>query len=79
MYVEIERTESYKTTIGGEQTVPKFAVNIINVTSSQRSNTETSLRGACGIAEKWLVTVGLAIIVSVKSLRAKAGTPRIVV
>jgi hypothetical protein len=34
MYVEVEGTESYKTTIGGEQTVPKFWVNIINVTYS---------------------------------------------
>ncbi|MGA9677791.1 MAG: hypothetical protein WBR28_21950 [Mycobacterium sp.] len=34
MYVEVKGTDTYKTTIGGEQTVPKFGVNIIKVTYS---------------------------------------------
>jgi hypothetical protein len=34
MYVEVEGAETYKTTLNGEFTVPKFGVNIINVTYS---------------------------------------------
>jgi hypothetical protein len=34
MYVEVEGAETYKTASGGEFTVPKFGVNIINVTYS---------------------------------------------
>jgi hypothetical protein len=34
MYVEVAGTESYKTTTGGDLTVPKFWVYIINVTYS---------------------------------------------
>ena len=38
MYVEVKGTDTYKTTIGGEQTVPKFGVNIINVTYSPQQS-----------------------------------------
>jgi hypothetical protein len=34
MCVEVEGAETYKTTLNGEFTVPKFTVNIINVTYS---------------------------------------------
>jgi hypothetical protein len=34
MYVEVKGTETYKSTLNGEFTVPKFGVNIINVTYS---------------------------------------------
>ena len=36
MYVVVEGTETYKTTLNADRTVPKFVVNIINVTGSSR-------------------------------------------